>query len=295
MKALLSTNLENRKVRRGKVRDIYDLADMLLIVATDRISAFDCVMPNGIPNKGKILTQISLFWFDFMKDIVENHLISSDVNDLKDFSRDEKELLRDRFMLVKKAQVIPIECVVRGYLAGSGWASYKSRCEACGIKLPKGLKQASKLPEPIFTPATKAGSGHDENITIKEMSSIVGKSVTDYLISKSIEIYKKAAAYSLKKGIIISDTKFEWGTNDGKIILIDELLTPDSSRFWPLDTYKAGSSPVSFDKQFVRDYLESCDWDKEPPAPELPEDIVRKTQEKYLEAYRRLTGKEIIL
>jgi len=295
MEAILETNLSGLKVRRGKVRDIYDLGEALLIVASDRISAFDSVMQNGIPGKGKILTAISLFWFDFMKDITKNHLISSDERDLTDLSPEEKKLLAGRFMLVKKAEVIPIECVVRGYLAGSGWKSYSESGEVCGVKLPPGLKQASKLPEPIFTPATKAESGHDINISLEEMASRVGRQTADILTARSIEIYKKACEYALGKGIIISDTKFEWGLADGEIILIDELLTPDSSRFWPLDTYSVGSSPPSFDKQFVRDYLESCGWDKNPPAPALPEDIVTKTQEKYLEACRRLTGKDISL
>jgi len=295
MEAILETNLSGLKVRRGKVRDIYDLGEALLIVASDRISAFDSVMQNGIPAKGKILTAISLFWFDFMKDVTKNHLISSDERDLTDLSPEEKKLLAGRFMLVKKAEVIPIECVVRGYLAGSGWKSYSESGEVCGVKLPPGLKQASKLPEPIFTPATKAESGHDINISLEEMASRVGRQTADILTARSIEIYKKACEYALGKGIIISDTKFEWGLADGEIILIDELLTPDSSRFWPLDTYSVGSSPPSFDKQFVRDYLESCGWDKNPPAPALPEDIVTKTQEKYLEACRRLTGKDISL
>jgi phosphoribosylaminoimidazole-succinocarboxamide synthase len=287
---LLRTNLKGRKVKRGKVRDIYDMDDGLLIVATDRISAFDCVMPNGIPGKGKILTQISLFWFDRMKELVENHLISSDARDLKDLPEDERELVRDRFMLVRKAEVIPVECVVRGYLAGSGWKSYRETGQVCGIALPEGLKQASRLPEPIFTPATKAASGHDENISLERMAEIAGRERADYLVSKSIEIYKKAADYALKRGIIISDTKFEWGVADGKVILIDELLTPDSSRFWPLDSYREGTNPPSFDKQFVRDYLERCDWNKEPPAPELPEEIVGKTRQKYMEAYQKLAG-----
>jgi len=296
METLLETNLAGKEVRRGKVRDIYDLGDKLLIVATDRISAFDCVMPNGIPGKGKILTQISLFWFDLMKDVAENHLISADARDLAELSPPERELVKDRFMLVKKARVIPVECVVRGYLAGSGWKSYQASGEVCGIKLPEGLRQASKLPEPVFTPATKADSGHDENISFEQMAEIAGRKTADYLVSRSIEIYKRASEYARSKaGIIISDTKFEWGMAGGEIILIDELLTPDSSRFWPLDEYREGINPPSFDKQFVRDYLESCGWNKEPPAPKLPEEIVQRTREKYLEAFRRLTGKELKL
>jgi len=296
METLLETNLAGKEVRRGKVRDIYDLGDKLLIVATDRISAFDCVMPNGIPGKGKILTQISLFWFDLMKDVAENHLISADARDLAELSPPERELVKDRFMLVKKARVIPVECVVRGYLAGSGWKSYQASGEVCGIKLPEGLRQASKLPEPVFTPATKAESGHDENISFEQMAEIAGRKTADYLVSRSIEIYKRASEYARSKaGIIISDTKFEWGMAGGEIILIDELLTPDSSRFWPLDEYREGINPPSFDKQFVRDYLESCGWNKEPPAPKLPEEIVQRTREKYLEAFRRLTGKELKL
>jgi phosphoribosylaminoimidazole-succinocarboxamide synthase len=279
---------------RGKVRDIYDLGDRLLIVATDRISAFDVVMPNPIPDKGTILTQLSKFWFDMTKEIVPNHIISTDVKDFPEECRPYQEILRDRSMLVVKTQPLPIECVVRGYLSGSGWEEYKKTGEVCSIALPKGLVESSKLEEPIFTPATKEEIGHhDENITFEKVEMIVGKEMAQRLKSLSLSIYKKARDFAEGNGILIADTKMEFGIKDGKLLLIDELLTPDSSRFWPKDDYRPGSSQKSFDKQFLRDYLLSIHWDKNPPAPQLPEEIIQKTREKYLEAYERLMGRPL--
>ena len=279
---------------RGKVRDIYDLGDRLLIVATDRISAFDVVMPNPIPDKGRILTQLSKFWFDLTEEIVPNHVFSTEVEDYPKDCRPYQEMLRYRSMLVVKTEVLPIECVVRGYLSGSGWEEYKKTGEVCGIPLAKGLLESSKLEKPIFTPATKAEMGlHDENISFEKVEKIVGKELAQRLSTLSISIYEKARDVAEKKGIIIADTKMEFGLKDGKLILIDELLTPDSSRFWPKDTYRPGGPQKSFDKQFLRDYLLSIRWDKSPPAPQLPEEIVQKTREKYLEAYERLVGKPL--
>ena len=279
---------------RGKVRDIYDLGDQLLIVATDRISAFDVVMPNPIPDKGKILTRLSKFWFDLTKEIVSNHVISMDVKDFPDACRPYEEILKDRSMFVVQTDVLPIECVVRGYLSGSGWEEYKKTGEVCGISLPKGLLESSKLEEPIFTPATKAEMGlHDENITFGKIEKIVGKDRAKKLRSLSLAIYKKARDFAEGRGILIADTKMEFGIKDGKLLLIDELLTPDSSRFWPKDGYRPGGSQKSFDKQFLRDYLLSIRWDKSPPAPQLPEEIVEKTRQKYLEAYERIVGKPL--
>jgi phosphoribosylaminoimidazole-succinocarboxamide synthase len=279
---------------RGKVRDIYDLGDRLLIVATDRISAFDVVMPNPIPDKGTILTQLSKFWFDMTKEIVPNHIISTDVKDFPEECRPYQEILRDRSMLVVKTQPLPIECVVRGYLSGSGWEEYKKTGEVCSIALPKGLVESSKLEEPIFTPATKEEIGHhDENITFEKVEMIVGKELAQRLKSLSLSIYKKARDFAEGNGILIADTKMEFGIKDGKLLLIDELLTPDSSRFWPKDDYRPGGSQKSFDKQFLRDYLLSIHWDKNPPAPQLPEEIIQKTREKYLEAYERLMGRPL--
>jgi phosphoribosylaminoimidazole-succinocarboxamide synthase len=279
---------------RGKVRDIYNLGDRLLIVATDRISAFDVVMPNPIPDKGTILTQLSKFWFDMTKEIVPNHIISTDVKDFPEECRPYQEILRDRSMLVVKTQPLPIECVVRGYLSGSGWEEYKKTGEVCSIALPKGLVESSKLEEPIFTPATKEEIGHhDENITFEKVEMIVGKELAQRLKSLSLSIYKKARDFAEGNGILIADTKMEFGIKDGKLLLIDELLTPDSSRFWPKDDYRPGSSQKSFDKQFLRDYLLSIHWDKNPPAPQLPEEIIQKTREKYLEAYERLMGRPL--
>ncbi len=281
--------------RRGKVRDVYDLGDHLLIVATDRISAFDCIMPNGIPDKGKILTAMSMFWFDFTSELVENHHVSHRVEEYPEIVQEYADTLRGRSMLVKKANPFPVECVARGYIAGGGWKDYQDTGSVCGISLPAGLQLAEKLPETIFTPATKADSGHDVNISFEQAAEIVGSDTARRLRDMTLEIYEKARDYAAQRGIIISDTKFEFGEIDGRIILIDEILTPDSSRFWPMNSYEVGISPPNFDKQFVRDYLEGLDWDKTPPAPALPDDIVNRTREKYLEAYRLLTGKEFDL
>ena len=280
---------------RGKVRDIYDLGDRLLIVATDRISAFDVVMPNPIPDKGKILTQLSNFWFDLTKDIVANHVLSTDVGNYPKECQPYQEMLRSRSMLVVKAEVLPVECVVRGYLSGSGWEEYRKTGGVCGVKLPKGLRESSKLVEPIFTPATKAKMGlHDENITFEKVEEMVGKDLARKMRSITMAIYKKARDFGEARGILIADTKMEFGVEAKKLILIDELLTPDSSRFWPKNEYQPGGPQKSFDKQFLRDYLLSIRWDKNPPAPQLPEEIVNKTRQKYLEAYERLVGKPLL-
>ena len=292
---LLKTEFKSLTLKgRGKVRDIYDFGDRLLIVATDRISAFDVVMPNPIPDKGKILTQLSKFWLDHTKEIVPNHVVSTRLKDFPLDCQPYEEVLRGRSMLVVKADVLLVECVVRGYLSGSGWEEYKRTGEVCGIPLPGELMESSKLEEPIFTPATKAEIGqHDENITFEEMEKIVGKNLAQRLRTLSIAIYKKARDYAEKRGILIADTKMEFGIKDGKLFLIDELLTPDSSRFWPKEEYLPGRSQKSFDKQFLRDYLLSIQWDKTPPAPELPEEVIQKTRQKYLEAYVRLVGKSL--
>lgn len=288
---VLETNLEGVKLlRRGKVRDIYEIKDYLLIVATDRVSAFDVVLPTGIPEKGKILTQISLFWFDKVKDIVENHLVSANVEEFPAPLPTYKEILEGRSMLVKKAKPLPVECIVRGYLSGSGWKDYQKTGMICGIKLPEGLVESAKLPEPVFTPSTKAEQGHDINISFEETAQILGEETAQKIKELSLSIYKKAAQIAEKKGIIIADTKMEFGFYNGKLILIDELLTPDSSRFWSLKHYKIGYSQDSYDKQIVRDYLLSIKWDKKPPAPQLPEDIVNKTAERYKEIFRILTS-----
>ena len=290
---ILTTQLEGIKPpRRGKVRDIYDFGDQLLIVATDRISAFDVVMPDGIPDKGKVLNQISAFWFQKTAAIVPNHLISIDVNDFPAPCQSYLPILAGRSMLVRKTTPLAVECIVRGYLAGSGWKDYQKSGSVCGIPLPAGLKQASRLAEPIFTPSTKAETGHDENIPISKMKDLIGETLTRQIIEASLNIYNFGREYAEQKGIIIADTKFEFGIEDGKLILIDEVLTPDSSRFWPADSYQVGTSPLSFDKQFVRDYLATLNWDQTPPAPELPPEIVARTREKYVEAYERLTGKK---
>jgi phosphoribosylaminoimidazole-succinocarboxamide synthase len=278
-------------VSRGKVRDIYDLGETLLIVTTDRLSAFDVVMANGIPWKGKVLNRISEFWFGFLG--VKNHLITCDVDAMPPEARRHAAVLRDRAMLVKKAKPFPVECVARGYLIGSGWKDYQASGAVCGIRLPAGLKQASRLPEPIFTPATKATSGHDENIGFDEVVKAVGKPTAEKLRELTLGIYSKGVAHAESKGVILADTKFEFGLVDGEITLIDEVLTPDSSRYWPKSGYREGISPPSYDKQFVRDYLESIRFDKKPPGPTLPDDVVRKTSEKYLEAYRILTGRDL--
>jgi phosphoribosylaminoimidazole-succinocarboxamide synthase len=289
---LLSTDFKDLKLyKRGKVRDVYDLEDKLLIVSTDRISCFDVVLPNGIPYKGQVLTSLSCFWFDFIKDIVGHHFITADINQYPDGLRKYKDCLLGRSMLVLKTKPLPVECVVRGYLSGSGWKEYKERQSVCGIKLPSGLLESEKLPNILFTPSTKADTGHDMNVDQKYIEKLLGKEIADKLIKHSIEIYKKAGEYALRRGIIIADTKFEFGLYNNKVILIDEVLTPDSSRFWPLDQYTPGRIQPSFDKQFVRDYLEGLDWGKTAPAPNLPEEIIKQTTQKYLEAYKKLTGK----
>jgi phosphoribosylaminoimidazole-succinocarboxamide synthase len=288
--ALLETSLPLPLARRGKVRDIYDLGDSFLFVATDRISAFDVVLSPGIPDKGRILNQISVFWFRHFAGI-ENHLLESEFDQFPAEVRAHPEL-RGRSVIVRKCSVIPIECVARGYLIGSGWKEYQKSETVCGIKLQRGLKMASKLREPIFTPATKEETGHDENISFERMSEIVGADLAAQLRDLTLMIYGRAADYAASRGIIIADTKFEFGLHKGRVVWIDEALTPDSSRFWPADQYAAGSNPPSFDKQFVRDWLESTGWDKNPPAPELPPEVVAKTREKYIAAHRQLTGLE---
>lgn len=291
--ALQGTKLTQYKLfRKGKVRDVYDLDDKILIVATDRISAFDIIMPNGIPDKGKILTQMSSFWFENTRDIVENHFISSRIEDFPSDLQNEAETLRNRSMLVKKTAALEVECIVRGYIAGSGWKDYQKKSSICGIALPKDLKESSKLSEPVFTPSTKATSGHDINISISEVENQLGKELTKNLIDKSLAVYQKTYDRAYKAGIIIADTKFEFGLLGDKLLLIDEILTPDSSRFWPLNDYEEGRSQKSYDKQYVRDFLETLNWNKKPPAPLLPEDIVFNTRAKYLEAFRLITGKE---
>ena len=278
------------KVQSGKVREMFDLGDSLLMVASDRISAYDVVLPNGIPLKGEVLTMFSHFWFERVADLVPNHLLAKADEPLPQAVQSHAEQIGRRAMVVKKAQPLAIECVVRGYLAGSGWKEYQKQGTVCGISLPDGLDNSSKLPEPIFTPATKAEEGHDENISFEEAINIVGKDIAEQARELSIKIYNRGRDHAAEKGIIIADTKFEFGIFEGELILIDEVLTPDSSRFWPADLYAPGKSQPSFDKQFVRDYLETLDWDKNPPGPELPEDIVQKTSEKYIEAYTRVTG-----
>jgi phosphoribosylaminoimidazole-succinocarboxamide synthase len=291
---LLSLELPGvKKLKSGKVREVFDLGENLLFVATDRISAFDVIMPNGIPRKGEVLTQISYFWFGQTQSFQPNHLISHNGDSLPASLKPFADKLSRRSMIVKKAQPLTIECVVRGYLAGSGWKEYKERQTVCGIKLPAGLKESSELPEPIFTPATKAESGHDENISFEQAAGMVGKETAERARAASLKIYNFARDYARRRGIIIADTKFEFGLLNGDLILIDEVLTPDSSRFWPADQYQPGKSQPSFDKQFVRDYLETLDWNKTPPGPVLPPEVVSKTQAKYLEAYERLTGKKL--
>jgi len=283
-----------KKLKSGKVREIFDLGDSFLFVASDRISAFDCIMPNGIPRKGEVLTQLSHFWFDQVENIVPNHRLAKANDPLPSKLKPFEAQLARRSMIVKKAKPLAIECVVRGYLAGSGSKEYKKSQTVCGIKLPPGLQDSSELPEPIFTPATKAETGHDENIDFDTASKIVGKDIAERVRDLSISIYSFAREFARKRGIIIADTKFEFGTLlDGQLILIDEVLTPDSSRFWPADQYQAGKSQPSYDKQFVRDYLETLNWDKTPPAPALPADVVAKTTAKYLEAYERITGRKL--
>ena len=281
-----------KKLRSGKVREVFDLGETLLFVVTDRISAFDVILADPIPHKGAMLNQISAFWFKRFGDI-QNHLVTADFEGFPGSLQTFREQLVGRSMIVKKTKPLPVECVVRGYLAGSGWKEYQQSQSVCGIKLPGGLKLASQLPEPIFTPATKAEEGHDENIDMKRCAQIIGEELADRVKALSLEIYSRGRDHAAQRGIIVADTKFEFGTVDGDLLLIDECLTPDSSRFWPKDQYAVGQSPPSFDKQFVRDYLETLDWDKTPPAPRLPKDVVEKTSAKYLEAFRRLTGNEI--
>ena len=282
-------------LRRGKVRDVYEVdADRLLIVATDRISAFDCVSPTPIERKGEVLTALSRFWFAKLGHIVPNHLLTTNVDEMPESVRTHKDELRDRSMLVKRTEVFPVECVVRGYLSGSGWKDYQRTGEVCGHKLPAGMRDSEKLAEPIFTPATKAETGHDENISEAQMAEIVGEDIMKYLRDVSLRVYSEAADYARGRGIIIADTKFEFGRDkDGQIILIDEVLTPDSSLFWPIDSYEVGKSQPSFDKQYVRDYLESIKWDKQPPCPELPREIAQATTARYLEAYALITGESL--
>ncbi|PCJ66248.1 MAG: phosphoribosylaminoimidazolesuccinocarboxamide synthase [Candidatus Hydrogenedentota bacterium] len=291
MDAILETNLPNLEPSlRGKVRDIYDLGDKLLIVATDRISAFDWVEPVGIPDKGKVLTQMSVFWFDRMKDVVKNHLISVDLKDFPEEFQQSPEQFEGRSMLVKKCEMFPVEFVIRGYLAGSGWKEYREHGTVCGIPLPDGLVEASELDEPIYTPATKATDGHDINISPDEAAKILGDDWNAAAANASMQVYSQGREYAASKGIILCDTKFEFGIIDGELVLADEILTPDSSRFWPADQYVPGKNPPSFDKQFVRDWLETTDWDKNSPPPPLPDEIIMKTREKYIEAYKLITG-----
>ena len=287
---VLETSLDQLPVRRGKVRDVYDLGDQLLLVSTDRISAFDYVLPTGIPDKGRVLTQLSAFWFDHLRE--PNHMLTTDIERVDLPASIDRRPLAGRSMLVRKTKVVPIECVVRGYLSGSGLKEYQKWQTVCGIQLPAGLGESSKLAEPIFTPATKEESGHDINISFERMVQIVGANISEELRRRSIDIYRRGAEYALSRGIIIADTKFEWGMVDDELILIDEVLTPDSSRFWPADQYKPGQPQPSYDKQFVRDWLGETSWDKNSPPPPLPPEIVSKTRAKYIEAYERLTGEK---
>lgn len=294
MPIIIQTELEGVKLlKRGKVRDVYELNDSLLIIATDRVSAFDVVLPDPIPDKGRVLTQISIFWFNEMKDIIENHILATDIKDYPSVLHKYRDILEGRSMLVKKARPLPVECIVRGYLSGSGWKEYREKGTVCGIKLPSGLLESSKLEEPIFTPSTKAEEGHDINITFEEMERIVGHDLAAKLRDISIRIYKRARDMAEEKGIIVADTKMEFGLYDGNLILIDELLTPDSSRFWSIRDYQPGRSQDSYDKQIIRDYLLSIKWDKRPPAPHLPPDIIEKTSQRYKEILKILTQQEI--
>jgi phosphoribosylaminoimidazole-succinocarboxamide synthase len=288
---LLESKLPGIKLwKRGKVRDVYEVGDQLLLIATDRLSAFDVVLPTGIPGKGVLLTQMSLFWFELLKDVVPHHVVSADVSDYPDELKRFRDQLEGRSMLVQRTEVLPIECVVRGYIVGSGWKDYKTTGAICGIALPAGLRESDRLEPPIFTPATKAETGHDENISFETMIGTVGQDRAAEARRVSLEIYERARAHAEARGIIVADTKFEFGIRDGRLIWIDEALTPDSSRFWPRDVYAPGRSQPSFDKQFVRDYLETLDWDKQPPGPELPPEVVARTVQKYVEAFERLRG-----
>jgi phosphoribosylaminoimidazole-succinocarboxamide synthase len=292
---LLRTQLPELKLHaRGKVRDVYDLdKDHLLFVATDRISAFDYVLATGIPHKGRVLTQISLFWFDFLRDVVPNHVATAEVEKYPPQLRQYADQLGGRSMLVKRADMIPVECVARGYISGSAWKEYKATGKVCGIELPAGLRESDKLPQPLYTPSTKATTGHDENISFDETARLVGAELAGQLRDLTLKVYSKAADYARERGIIIADTKFEFGRTSQGITLADEVLTPDSSRFWPADKYQPGRAQDSYDKQYVRDYLEQIHWNKQPPAPALPPDVARRTSEKYLEAYHRLAGREL--
>ena len=293
---VLETNLEGLTLqRRGKVRDVYDLGTHLLIIATDRISAFDYILGSGIPDKGKVLTQLSAFWFDHIGDLVPHHVVAVDVDQFPAACKPHRDVLRGRSMLVKKTDPLPVECVARGYISGSGWKDYKQSGAVCGIALPAGLRESDRLPDALFTPATKAESGHDENISEAQAGEIVGKDLIKRLKTLTLEIYARGVDHAATCGIIIADTKFEFGLAGDQLILIDEVLTPDSSRFWPADQYTPGKGQPSFDKQFVRDYLEQVGWNKQPPVPSLPPDVITKTRDKYLEAYRRLTGRELAL
>ena len=293
-RVLLESNIPGvERHAQGKVRDVYRLGEHLLIVATDRISAFDYILPTGIPEKGRVLTQLSLFWFDYLKDLTPNHLISARTEEYPEPLPQFRDQLDGRSMLVKRARMIEIECVARGYLSGSGWKEYREHGTVCGIRLPAGLKESDKLPEPIFTPATKATTGHDENISFEQTVSLIGEELASRLRDLTIGIYQRAAQYAETKGIIIADTKFEFGFVGDQLVLADEVLTPDSSRFWPADTYKPGGAQHSYDKQFVRDYLESIHWNKQPPAPPLPEEVVANTSAKYVQAYQVLTGRAL--
>jgi phosphoribosylaminoimidazole-succinocarboxamide synthase len=291
---LLQTNLPNMQPHaRGKVRDVYRIGELLLIVATDRISAFDYVLSTGIPDKGKVLTQLSIFWFGFLRDVTPTHFLTARMEDYPEPLRRFPDQLDGRSMLVKRANMIEIECVARGFVAGSGWKEYRETGAVCGIRLPPGLRESDKLPEPIFTPATKAQTGHDENISYERVCSLIGEDLAQRLRELTLKIYARAAAYAESKGILIADTKFEFGFVEGELVLADEVLTPDSSRFWPADTYQPGGPQLSYDKQYVRDYLESIRWNKQPPAPELPAEVAQKTGEKYRQAYRAITGREL--
>ncbi len=287
---LLETKLRLPLKTRGKVRDIYELGGKLLFVATDRISAFDCVLGSGIPCKGRVLTQMSLFWFEFLKPIIPSHVVTASAHDYPSRLARHRKVLEGRSMIVKKAEMLPVECVARGYLAGSGWKEYQAQGKVCGIPLPSGLRESERLPEPIFTPATKAQTGHDVNVPFRYVANLLGVETAGKLRDLTLEIYQRAAAYSLERGIILADTKLEFGFVNDELVLADEALTPDSSRYWPCDGYEAGRPQLSFDKQYVRDYLETLSWNKKPPAPALPEEVVHKTSEKYQEAYARLTG-----
>jgi phosphoribosylaminoimidazole-succinocarboxamide synthase len=291
---LLQTKLPLPLLTRGKVRDIYDLGDTLLFIATDRISAFDCVLPTGIPCKGRVLSQMSVFWFDFLKPIVRSHLVTASVAQYPRKLARHRNALEGRSMLVNKAHMVQVECVARGYLAGSGWKEYKAQGKVCGIPLPAGLRESDRLPEPIFTPATKAQTGHDVNVPFRYVANLLGVDLAGQLRDLTLEIYQHAARHALEQGMILADTKFEFGFVNDELVLADEVLTPDSSRYWPADTYKPGQPQHSFDKQYVRDYLETLAWNKKPPAPALPDRVVEQTSEKYQEAYSRLTGQALL-